>query len=59
MQVTGMDALGYKYNGALDALQIIIRTEGVRGLYRGLWPNLREWRIFVSFIDACGPHEFG
>ena len=43
MQVTGMDALGYKYNGALDALQSIVRTEGISGLYRGLWPNLREW----------------
>lgn len=42
MQVTGMDTLGYKYNGALDALQIIVRTEGVAGLYRGLWPNLRQ-----------------
>ncbi|RPD63925.1 mitochondrial carrier [Lentinus tigrinus ALCF2SS1-6] len=40
MQVTGMGALGYKYNGAMDALQIILRTEGIRGLYRGLWPNL-------------------
>ena len=42
MQVTGMGALGYKYNGALDALQSILRTEGIRGLYRGLWPNLCE-----------------
>ncbi|KAJ7783101.1 mitochondrial carrier domain-containing protein [Mycena metata] len=42
MQVTGMksSALGIKYTGALDALQGIVRTEGVRGLYRGLWPNL-------------------
>ncbi|OBZ68064.1 hypothetical protein A0H81_11920 [Grifola frondosa] len=41
MQVTGMsNSLGYKYNGALDALQVIVRTEGLRGLYRGLWPNL-------------------
>lgn len=42
MQVTGMNALGVKYNGALDALTSIVRTEGVKGLYRGLWPNLRE-----------------
>lgn len=41
MQVTGMSALGYQYSGALDALQSILKTEGVRGLYRGLWPNLR------------------
>ncbi|TCD62205.1 hypothetical protein EIP91_007238 [Steccherinum ochraceum] len=40
MQVTGMSAMGYRYNGALDALQSILRTEGVKGLYRGLWPNL-------------------
>ena len=42
MQVTGMNALGYKYNGALDAMRSIVRNEGVKGLYRGLWPNLRE-----------------
>ncbi|KAK7045556.1 hypothetical protein VNI00_007388 [Paramarasmius palmivorus] len=42
MQVTGMKSsgLGIKYNGALEALIGIIRTEGVVGLYRGLWPNL-------------------
>ncbi|KAG1735101.1 mitochondrial carrier domain-containing protein [Suillus paluster] len=42
MQVTGMahGGLGYHYNGAFDALGSIVRTEGVRGLYRGLWPNL-------------------
>ena len=28
---------------ALDAMQHIVRTEGIKGLYRGLWPNLREW----------------
>ena len=42
MQVTGLNALGYKYNGAFDAMQSIVRTEGIKGLYRGLWPNLRE-----------------
>ncbi|KAI0041003.1 mitochondrial carrier [Auriscalpium vulgare] len=42
MQVVGMNsgALGYKYNGAFDAARVIIRTEGMRGMYRGLWPNL-------------------
>lgn len=44
MQVTGMrsSGLGIAYTGAFDALTGIVRTEGVRGLYRGLWPNLRE-----------------
>ncbi|KAH8830301.1 mitochondrial carrier domain-containing protein [Flagelloscypha sp. PMI_526] len=42
MQVTGMknQAIGVKYNGALHALVTIARTEGIQGLYRGLWPNL-------------------
>ncbi|KAJ3563098.1 hypothetical protein NP233_g9161 [Leucocoprinus birnbaumii] len=39
MQVTGMQG-GPKYNGALDALRSTLRGEGVKGLYRGLWPNL-------------------
>jgi len=42
MQVVGMrsSALGYQYSGALDAARVIIKTEGIRGMYRGLWPNL-------------------
>ena len=44
MQVTAMGhgALGYQYNGAIDAMRHILRNEGWPGLYRGLWPNLRE-----------------
>ena len=43
MQVIGLgaEALGYQYNGALDAARVIIKTEGIGGMYRGLWPNLR------------------
>lgn len=40
MQVTGMKGGSIKYNGAIDALTSIAKTEGVKGLYRGLWPNL-------------------
>jgi len=42
MQVVGMPAggMGYRYSGAIDALRVIIRMEGVRGLYRGIWPNI-------------------
>ena len=51
MQVTGMGSLGYQYNGALDALQSIVRTEGLRGLYRGLWPNLRMWCLPFRSVE--------
>lgn len=51
MQVVGMkNGIGYKYDGAFEALQVIVRTEGVPGLYRGLWPNLRTSSLFQSLI---------
>lgn len=40
MQVTGMKSMGYNYNGSFDAISSIIRQEGLRGLYKGIWPNL-------------------
>ena len=40
MQVTGMKSLGVKHSGALDALRWILKNEGVRGLYKGLWPKI-------------------
>jgi solute carrier family 25 (mitochondrial phosphate transporter), member 23/24/25/41 len=56
MQVVGMSsrALGYQYNGALDAARVIIRTEGIRGMYRGLWPNLRGWNKFHFRFQRSG-----
>ncbi|KAL5523912.1 hypothetical protein ACEPAG_8085 [Sanghuangporus baumii] len=40
MQVTGMKSLGVNHTGAIDALRWVIRNEGLRGLYKGIWPNL-------------------
>ena len=52
MQVAGMKAgvLETKYSGAIDALRSILRTEGVLGLYRGLWPNLRMFSDFIAIL---------
>ncbi|KAG9043588.1 hypothetical protein FS837_009377 [Tulasnella sp. UAMH 9824] len=36
----GVGSLGYKYNGAWDAIWSTLKTEGIQGMYRGLWPNL-------------------
>ncbi|GAA6011082.1 hypothetical protein JCM11491_005931 [Sporobolomyces phaffii] len=42
MQMVGLksDVLGYQYTGSWNAISTIIRREGIRGLYRGIVPNL-------------------
>lgn len=39
-QVNTMSGLGYQYKGFFDAIRVIVRTEGIRGMYKGLVPNL-------------------
>ncbi|EIM81084.1 mitochondrial carrier [Stereum hirsutum FP-91666 SS1] len=54
MQVVGMGAaVGYQYNNAYEAVRVIIRHEGILGMYRGLWPNLLKVApsISVSFFS--------
>lgn len=53
MQVAGMKGGSVKYDGALDALKSIIKAEGVVGLYRGLWPNLRKQRTCSSLTKRA------
>jgi len=38
LQLQGFDPLVPKYNGIVDCVQKIVRTEGIQGLYRGLMP---------------------
>jgi solute carrier family 25 phosphate transporter 23/24/25/41 len=47
-----------KYHGLIDCFAGIVRREGVRGLYRGLWPNYLKVVPsisiqFVMFETAC------
>jgi solute carrier family 25 (mitochondrial phosphate transporter), member 23/24/25/41 len=35
-----MSGMGYQYKSIWDAITIIIRNEGFRGLYKGIVPNL-------------------
>ncbi|KAG0636553.1 mitochondrial carrier domain-containing protein [Tuber brumale] len=39
-QVNTMNGLGYQYKNIWDAISIILRAEGIRGMYKGLLPNL-------------------
>ena len=44
-----------KYNGAIDCVKKIINTEGISGLYRGLYANyvksFVQWGIHFYLID--------
>ena len=35
-----MSGMGYQYSSILDAIRVIVKTEGIRGLYKGIAPNL-------------------
>ena len=35
-----MSGLGYQYKSIWDAVTIIVSNEGLRGLYKGIVPNL-------------------
>lgn len=56
MQVRGMGtALGPQYNGAMHALVVIVRNEGIAGLYRGIWANLCECPLSGRDPGVLGP----
>ncbi|KAI1977365.1 hypothetical protein LOZ51_006260 [Ophidiomyces ophidiicola] len=39
-QINTMSGLGYRYTSIWDAVRIILAQEGIRGLYKGIVPNL-------------------
>ncbi|KAL8686294.1 MAG: hypothetical protein Q9218_007206 [Villophora microphyllina] len=39
-QINTMSGMGYQYKSIWDAITVIITQEGVRGLYKGIVPNL-------------------
>jgi len=39
-QINTMSGMGYQYKSIPDAISTILRQEGIRGLYKGLVPNL-------------------
>ena len=39
-QINTMSGMGYQYKGIFDAVRVIIAQEGVKGMYKGIVPNL-------------------
>ncbi|KAM0653964.1 hypothetical protein ACHAO3_001159 [Verticillium nonalfalfae] len=39
-QINTMSGMGYQYKGVTDAVKVILAQEGIKGLYKGIVPNL-------------------
>jgi solute carrier family 25 phosphate transporter 23/24/25/41 len=39
-QINTMSGMGYKYASIWDAVRLIVAEEGLRGLFKGIGPNL-------------------
>jgi solute carrier family 25 phosphate transporter 23/24/25/41 len=35
-----MSGMGYQYKSLADAIRVIVTNEGIKGLYKGIVPNL-------------------
>lgn len=55
-----MSGMGFQYTGIWDAITTIIKQEGVKGLYKGIAPNLLKvapsmaasWWTFETVRDS-------
>jgi solute carrier family 25 phosphate transporter 23/24/25/41 len=39
-QINTMSGMGYQYKSITDAVRVIVGQEGIRGMYKGIVPNL-------------------
>lgn len=61
-----MSGMGYQYKSVFDAVRVIVTQEGLKGLYKGIVPNLLKvapsmassWLSFEmtrDFLVGLGP----
>lgn len=55
-QINTMSGLGYKYKSMWDAVKIIVAEEGLRGMYKGIAPNLLK--VAPSMASSWLSFEF-
>lgn len=53
MQMKGATGELFKYNSTWHAFNVIIRTEGLHGLFKGMWPNLLKVTTSSNHIKTC------
>ncbi len=67
-QINTMSGMGYQYKSLADAIRVIVTQEGVKGLYKGIVPNLLKvapsmassWLSFElcrDFLVSLKPEE--
>lgn len=55
-QINTMSGMGYQYKSIADALKIIVAQEGLKGLYKGIVPNLLK--VAPSMASSWASFEF-
>lgn len=48
MQMKGAAGELFKYNSTWHAFKVIVKSEGVYGLFKGMWPNLLKVKILYN-----------
>jgi solute carrier family 25 (mitochondrial phosphate transporter), member 23/24/25/41 len=55
-QINTMSGMGYQYKSIWDAIRVIVKTEGPKGLYKGIVPNLLK--VAPSMASSWLSFEF-
>lgn len=55
-QINTMSGLGYKYKSMWDAVKTIVAQEGIKGMYKGIAPNLLK--VAPSMASSWLSFEF-